>query len=357
MKNAKTISVFIFLILSACAPQETIKIGWIGPLTGSGAVLGIDSVVAAQIAIDEVNTAGGVNGRQLELLIEDDQYDVTKAVTSYNKLVQVNDVDIVLVNTFGSVFALADQAEKDNVLLFDPLDCNSVLAELSKNVFCLATDTESLAAVLVQQAEIRQIKSVGIIHWNSDQFMPLVKDFFAQKFSGTIPVTYAYPAGTDDFKTPLARMIDEKVDAIVLLGYDETGIAMKQAREIGFTGHFLATGTVTSPSLQKAAQGTAEGTIFSFWRPPTGEATEAFNQKFVQKQGRSPILDLATYPTYDAVHALAHALPRTEADLADALVTVSFAGVTGNISFTPEGAFSIPEHPFVLTNGTAKPLS
>ena len=70
------------------------------------------------------------------------------------------------------------------------------------------------------------------------------------------------------------------------------------------TGKFFTTGTVTSPSLQEAAQGHAEGTIFAFWSAPESE----FTNKFIERVGRKPILDLATYPTYDAVRVIAKAL-------------------------------------------------
>ena len=165
---------------------EPIKIGWIGPQTGQSAVLGMDSAVSAQIAVDEINAKGGINGRSVSLIIEDDQYDIAKATTAYQKLVNVDGVKFILINTYGSVFALAKNAEADGVILIDPLDCNSELAGLSDNVFCLATDSESIAEVLSQDANKKNYSSVGILYWNSDLFMPLVEKVFRKDFNGEI---------------------------------------------------------------------------------------------------------------------------------------------------------------------------
>lgn len=334
--------------------EETIKIGWMGPLTGQSAVLGMDSIVAAQIAVDEVNENGGVNGRKLEIIVEDDQYDTVKSVSAYNKLVHVDGVKVILINTYGGVFALADQAKKDGVILMDPLDCNSELVGLNDNVFCLATDSESIADVLAEQANERT-KKVGILFFNSDSFMPLVKDFFLQKFDGEAVLVEGISAGETDFRTSLAKMIDGDVDGIVLLGYDEMGIAMKQSRDLGFRGQFFMPGTVTSPSLQEAAQGNAEGTILAFWNAPeNNEITKKFDEEFMARQGRRPILDLATYPSYDAVKVIALALEKGESasSVRDELLKIKgFDGVTGKVSFSQDRSASIFESAHELKEG------
>lgn len=346
-------ALLLTLALSACAPAEQpIVIGWIGPLTGQSAVLGIDGAVAAQIAVDEINRDGGIGGRPVKLIVEDDRYDVAAAVSAYRKLVHADGARIIIANTYGSVFALADEAEKDGVLLMDPLDCNSVIAGLGDHVFCLATDSESIGLALAGHAAGAGAGRVGILHWNSDPFMPLVKDVFVQQFPGET-VVEPYAAGTADFRTALLKMGD--VDALVFLGYDEIGNAMRQARDMGFTGQFYATGTVTSPGLQEASLGAAEGTVFAFWEAPDSLRAQSFRSAFEQRQGRLPILDLATYPTYDAVHVLAAAMGEAKSDdpsdVAAELLSLRTEGATGNISFLPDGSMRIPERTYVLAGG------
>jgi branched-chain amino acid transport system substrate-binding protein len=347
------------IYVSQKQPQQTgvIKIGWIGPQTGQSAVLGMDSFVAAQIAIDEINEAGGIDGRQFELIIEDDQYNTAKSVDAYEKLVNIDGVDFILANTYGSIFALAEKAKKDKVILIDPLDCNSELAGLNDNVFCLATDSESIAEILSDNAEKQGFDKVGILYWNSDMFMPLIKNVFEKEFDGEIVLSEAYVAGTKDFKTQLTKMINRDADAIVMLGYDETGIAMKQARELGFRGQFYATGTLTSPPLQEAAQGTAEGVLFGFWdAPKSEEPTKSFTESFIAVQGRPAILDLASYPSYDAVNVLALAIDNANSlnikkVKSELLQIQGYKGVIGDVSFAEDGSARIRESVFKLVNG------
>jgi branched-chain amino acid transport system substrate-binding protein len=330
---------------------EIVKIGWIGPQTGPSAVLGMDSYVAARIAVDEINSAGGLNGKKVELYAEDDQYDNTKALSAYRKLVNVDGVRLILVNTYSSVFSLAKQAEKDGVILMDPLDCNSELAKLSPNVFCLATDSESLARVLAAAADARGYKKVGVLYFNSDLFMPLVQKVFVGNYKGTVVLSDSYVAGTQDFRTQIAKAINAGADALVLLGYDETGNAMKQARELGFNGQFLTTGTVTSPPLQEAAQGAADGTLFAFWSADKSSAKiKIFDAEFNKRQNRSPILDLATYPTYDATKILVAAAARgvSATSVAKQLALTQYDGLVGKVSFSTDGAMLVPEGLYLL---------
>jgi branched-chain amino acid transport system substrate-binding protein len=342
MKKTLIICTFIVLIfLTGCA-QNTVKIGWVGPLTGPSAVLGMDSLTAAEIAVEEINIQGGIDGKQVELIFEDDQYVISKAITAYHKLVDVNKVDVIIINTYGSVFALAEEAKTDNIVLIDPLDCNSELSALGNHVFCLATDSESIAEVLASEAKGK----AGILFRNTDNFMPLVKDVFVEEYDGEVLIE-AYTETDKEFRTVLAKFMEEDVESLVLLGYDETGLAMRQARTLGFEGEFYTTGTITSPPLQELAQGEAEGTTFAFWDAPES----SFTDKFIATKGRPPILDLASYPTYDTIKVLTKAL-ESEKDLKQALLEVEeFEGVTGKVKFDKDGAIRIKEEAFILKEG------
>jgi branched-chain amino acid transport system substrate-binding protein len=178
-----------------------------------------------------------------------------------------------------------------------------------------------------------------------------------KKYGGEVVMVEGVSVGTRDFKTIILKMFERDVDGMVLLGYDEMGILMKQARELGFKGQFYMPGTVTSPGLQSAAGGHAEGTILAFWSAPSdNEQTNKFTQKFVENKGRPPILDLATYPSYDAVYVISLALRNSKDESADeikkALLNIdSYKGVTGVVSFDQSGAFKIPENPYILVDG------
>jgi len=351
-----TLILFLFGCTQTPNTTEKIVIGWMGPLTGQSAVLGIDSATAAQIAVDEINSAGGVNGKQIELIIEDDQYDATKAITAYKKLVEVDKAKIILANTYSSVFALAKTAKQDGVILIDPLDCSDEIAALSENVYCIATDSKSIAEVLAGEIEKKGVQKVGVIYFNSDEFMPLINTYLTEMLNEKVEVvSEAHVAGTSDFRTTITKMKNNEINDLVFLGYDEVGKAMKQGRDIGITGQYFSLGTITSPSLQQAAMGTTQGIIFAFWTADknTGLAKE-FTQKFVAQKARPPLMDLATYPTYDAMKAIARALEgkTTVEEIKQALSGINgLNGATGIINFNNSRAMKIKESAYTIKNG------
>jgi ABC-type branched-subunit amino acid transport system substrate-binding protein len=271
-------------------------------------------------------------------------------------------VNIVLVSTYGGVFTIADRAKEDNVIVIDPLDCNNDLAALNENVFCLATETESIGTSLADHLLNNNQTKAGLLFSTKDNFMSLVAQTFKKRFveGGGRTAEESFVFTDTDFKTQLLKLNEFQPDAIVFLGHDETGIAMKQARELGVTSLFMATGTITSPGLQEASGGAAEGAIFAFWLPSSeNSVAKAFEEKFAAKVGRPPILPLTTHPAYDAMLALKEALPgavKAEdfvATLKEKLyATHGIPGTTGEIAMAPDGGMRIKESVFRLDRGT-----
>lgn len=334
----------------------SIKIGWIGPLSGASAILGMDSAEVAKIAIDEINSRGGINSRKLELVVEDDQYSTQKSISAYEKLVNSDGAKIILIQTYGGVFALADRAKKDGVVLIDCLDSNDNIANLGANIFSIGVESESISKLLSSYANKDEYDKVGILYFNSDTFMPYVKDKFIKNLDGQA-ITEGYTAGTTDFRTSLIKMKAANIKALVCLGYDECGIAIYQAREMKINVPLLMPGTITSPSLQEAARGTAERAVFTYWFAPKGtEPTKSFVEKFKSIKGREPYVDLFTYPTYDAIKSIEIALKNSKDESINSFKTAlrsvsGVAGITGQINFAKDGTMRIPFKLFRLING------
>lgn len=333
-------------------------IGYIGPLTGPSAVLGMDAVKALEIAVGEVNQNGGMRGIPVKLVAEDDQYLTKTTVSAYEKLVHTDGAKIILVANYGGVLALKDKALKDNVIVIDPLDCNDTLADATINIFCLATETESIGTSLADYMILNKKTRASIMYSTKDSFMSIVKDSFEKRFEeqGGVVHVESFNYDVSDFRTQLSKIKQENPDALVLLGHDETGIIMKQAREIGIKAPFLATGTITSPNAQKASNGNAEGTVFAYWeKSPDNKLAKDFENKFVALVGRPPILPLTTHPAYDTLKVLFEkVLPlSTDTDkIRENLLKVrGYNGTTGQINFEDDGGARIPESVYKLVNG------
>jgi len=340
---------------------DSIKIGWSGPLTGNSAVLGIDSVQAAQIAIDEANAVGGIAGRKIELIVEDDQYDTAKGVAAYSKLVSQG-VVAVLSSTYGAVFATAKKALSDKVIVVDPLDCNNDIARLEENTFCIATESESIGRVISHDISQRKLDPVAVIYDEKNPFMEVVQRVIQTDHNNS---PNAYFEGVDqsasDFKSTLLRVKSKGSRSLVFLGHDPMGQAMREAREIGIPARFYTLGTITSPGYQKLAGKAASGTLVAYWEAPRGHAFDNFITKFTAKVGRPPILELASIPTYDATKIIIAALSSGAANLSRVDTNNAkkflynlkeFDGLSGTITMDPDGAVrSIREAIYSYENG------
>jgi len=322
--------------------SETIRIGYIGPLSGGAAILGIEASQSITLAVDEVNAAGGINGKQVELIIEDDQYDTAKSVSSYNKLVNEDNVKTIIMSTYGGVFAVSDKAKTDGVLIVDVLDCDKDIAGLSDNVFCIAKETKDLADVIADYSKEEGYESIGIIHATSDSFMPSVALLFEERIGGNADVQIeGYVPGTADFKTSLLKLKDK--DAIVFLGYSEIGLAIKQASDLGLNQPMLSIPSVaTDPSVQEASGGAIDGMYFSFYAPKEDNpAMVSFYSAYETEYGRKPIVYVATDQAYDSANILMKDVLVNSKDIdrkIEAMESVKdYRGVTGDLTMNADG--------------------
>jgi len=331
--------------------NEPYKIGYIGPMTGGVAILGEEAAKSIQIAVDEANANGGINGRQIKFIVEDDQYDTAKSISAYEKLVNSDGVDTIVMSTYGGVMALAERAKNDNVMIVDSLDCDQALANLPENIFCIAKETNDLADVIADYATEQGYKNIGILHSTVDNFMQSVSDEFVVRVGDKASVQVeSYQPGTTDFKTSLLKFKNK--DAIVFLGYDEIGIAIKEAKSLNVGKNYLTIPTVaTTPSIQAAAGKAIDGIHFSFYAPlEANPVATKFYSDFKAKYERTPYVFVASDQAYDAAKILiTEVLPKVTADtkaeqLSQKITAMekvkNFKGVTGTLTMKADGRIS-----------------
>lgn len=354
---------------SGAAAEETIRIGWNGPLTGNCAITGVDSVNAVTMVFDEVNSQGGIHGRKLTLVAEDDGYDTKRAVTAYQKLTRIEHAPVIISPTWGGIFAVASQAEKDRVLMIDPLDCNDAIAALPDNTLCLATQSESIARGFAADLKRRGFQSVGLLIEQLDGWMELVgreTRTILEKDGITVLQEDSLPT-TTDYKDALLRLKSRKVQAILLLGNDQMGLAPRQARDLGLEVAWYGVGSVMSAGFQSLAQGAAENIRVSSWLAERTPRFLDFLRRFQARYQRAPLLELATIPSYDAAEILVKCLQQTTPatgpvntdDLRRCfLSTKNYDGLSGRITFDSDGAVrSIHEQLFRYAQGKLEPLA
>jgi branched-chain amino acid transport system substrate-binding protein len=344
---SRKILITIFF-LATCFPinsnADAIKVGWIGPLTGDAAVLGADAAKAVQMVIDQANGSRTPTELEIQLLLEDDTYVTAKAVNAYSRLVNFEKVKVIFIYTYSALFALADRAAKDGVLLIDPLDCDEDIAKLKDNVVCIAKRTEAMGHTLGLQIAADGYAPPAAIFSESDAF----PGKFSAALRGALrekhiePVMYeGYPASNTDFRDLLLRVKKSGAKSLYIMGYSEMGKIVRQAGEIGLKIPIYSGSIITSPSIREVA-GNIEGIKYVEWRAPRSDKFNDFISKFTTLYGHAPALDISTVPSFDAaillVNAIRSATPATEQTVQKYFYSIkNFQGASGDITVDADG--------------------
>jgi len=345
---------FITILFSGCKKKENvIKIGIAGPMTGAQAKMGTDFRNGVTIAADEWNSKGGVLGKKIEILIGDDQADPKQAVAVANKL--VNEGVVGIIGHFNSSCSIpaSDIYNRAGIPMITPASTNPQLTERGyKGVFrvCGRDDQQGKVAAEFIINKLK-IKKVAIIHDKTTYGQGLADELKKHLGSDAEIVYYGgITQGEKDFKTVLTSIKDKKPEIIYFGGiYPETGLLVKQSREISLNVPFMSgDGSIDPKFVEIAGQKAAEGTYLTFSPDPKNiPAAKGFIEKYNAKFG-----ELGPYSiyAYDAINILITAIK--EAGVMDGkaiiekLHSMEFSGALGKIRFTEKG--DVTGSPYVV---------
>ncbi|MBU1198652.1 MAG: ABC transporter substrate-binding protein [Nanoarchaeota archaeon] len=229
--------------------EEVIKIGFIGPLTGDAAVVGIGEKNAVDIAVEEINNAGGIDGRPLQAIFEDGKCSGKEAATAAQKLINIDNVKIILGGACSSeTLGAAPITEANKVILFSAFSSSPDITYAGDYVFrTTIPDTHpDLIGPLLHY--IAENKRIAIITENSDYAIGIRKGLKEQlpSFNVDIVADERYASGEKDFRTYLTKIKSVNPDALfinVATSGNTPGLIIKQAAELGMDvkiyGNFL----------------------------------------------------------------------------------------------------------------------
>lgn len=335
--------------LSASVFAADIKIGVAEALTGGAAQYGIAIRNGFQLAADEINAKGGVNGNKIQLVIEDEQGKKEEAMTVFKKLIFQDKVLMIFGPTLSnSMFAGGPVANAAKVVAFGTSNTASGITDIGPYIFRNSVMEADVLPVTVAAATKHYgIKKVAVIYGNDDAFTKSGYDVFKKVLeTQKIPVTTTetYVKGDVDFKAQLTKIKGGSPDAIVCSCLaEEAANIMIQARGLGIKAPFIGGNGFNSPKLFEISKLAGEGTFVGSPWANTNPAPA--NQKFVtaykQKYSGADPNQFAAQ-AYDAMHIAATALQsiklsgNLEADrqaLRDALPKVTLNGATGPFKF------------------------
>ncbi len=331
------------------------KIGAIGPVTGGAAVYGQAVKNGAQIAVDEINAAGGVNGVQLELNFQDDEHDAEKAVNAYNTLKDWNMQVLMGTVTSTPCIAVAEESNKDQIFQLTPSG-SAVPCVQYDNAFrvCFSDPNQGLASAKYI-GENKLAGKVAVIYDSSDVYSSGIYEKFAQEAKNQNIEIVAAEAFTADSKTDFTVQLQKAKDAgaeLVFLPiyYSEAALILAQSNTMGFAPTFFGCdgldGILTVENFDtKLAEGVMLLTPFA--ADATDDLTKKFVEAYNKANGETPNQFAAD--AYDAIYTIKAALEAGKAtpdmsaqDLCEllktAMPTITVDGLTGaDMTWTPDG--------------------
>jgi branched-chain amino acid transport system substrate-binding protein len=328
--------------------HTTIKIGFFGDLSGPTFNFGESAKNGILMAADEINQAGGIDGRRIDVVIEDDGGSPEKAALLTGKLIDHDKVVAIIGGgTSSNSRAAAPKAQAAKIPLISPSSTDPAVTQAGDYIFraCFvdAFQGEVMAHFAVNTLKAK--KAAILFDFNSPYGRGLT-DYFELSFSklgGQIVSKLSYTQGDVDFKGQLSTFQAAAPDVIYIPGYyGDVALIAKQARMIGLTQPLLGADGWDAPELWQLAGDALNGSYITthYSVDDPSPAIQRFVQEYKQRYGNL-LPDAHAALAYDAMRVLADAIARSRSTdptlLRDALAaTKGFAGVTGVISMDSE---------------------
>ena len=329
--------------------DEPFRIGAMDALTGVAESYGNPLLQAKLMAVEEINEAGGINGRMLELIVEDSKCAAQDAITAYNKLTDVDGVKVILGATCsGAMLGAAPRAEADGVILFSASATSPDIATAGDYIFRTAINDLQLGIDIGNTLWADGVRSIATITETTDYAEGARRTAVAQfeRLGGAVVAAEGFSSEVLDFRSQLTKLFDEDPDALLLASQGEAsgGTIVKQARELGYDGPIYSEIVPTAPEALSIAGEAATGLKAIVPNPDlTSAAGVEFLEKFRERYGVPASLPWFQGSAYDDVYIAAECLEQTDDDqdadgFRDCLYGLTWSGAIGdNYSFDENG--------------------
>ena len=341
-------AVLAMAVLACGSGEDPFRIGVMESLTGPGETYGTVASQAKQMAADEINAAGGIDGRMLELIVEDSQCSAKDAIAAYNKLTDVDGVKIILGTSCSSaMLGAAPLAEADGVLLFSGLASNPDIANAGDYIFRTQISDIQVGIDTGNVLWADGVRKLATITETTDYAEGVRRTSVAQfqKRGGRVVAEERYPSDAIDFRSQLGKLFEADPDALHLAPQSEfaAGAIIKQAREVGYQGPIYAeTVSVGTTALEVAGDAaTGMKAITADLDPGNRKAQEvlaSFRERY-----RYVTLPWHLGSAYDDVYIAAECLKQTGDDqdadgFRDCMYGITWSGAIGDdYSFDSDG--------------------
>jgi branched-chain amino acid transport system substrate-binding protein len=344
-----TVLILLFGLALSCSPQKnddhsTIKIGFFGDLSGPTFNFGQSAMNGVLMAADEINQAGGIEGRRIDIVIEDDKGSPELAAQVTGKLVERDKVVAIIgAGASGNSLAAAPKAQSAHIPLIAPSSTNPAVTQAGDYIFraCFIDAFQGEVMAKFAANTLKARKAAIMLDFNSPYSRGLTEFFESGfgKLDGEIVVKQSYSQGDADYRGQLSVIQAANPDVIYIPGYyGDVAIIAKQARQMGLTVPLLGADGWDAPELWELGGDALNGCYISnhYSVDDPSENIQKFAHDYRQRFGNlTP--DAHAALAYDALRFLGEAIRKAGTiegeKLRDALAaTKNFPGVTGIIS-------------------------
>lgn len=344
---------FLSLFTPACSKtEEVVSIGALLPLTGPGANYGVWERQGIDLAVEEINADGGVNGKKLKIIYEDVQSNPQIAVSAFKKLLAEGQIQAAVAGISSVVLALAPIADSSGIVLVNCGGISPRIPEVTGNYVYSNIVDGSVEVKAMADFAVNRLKfsTIGVLYINSAAGVD-AKDVFAREYEskgGKVVTAEAHEPGATDFRTQLTKLQAAGPQAVYLASFTkESALILKQAKELGFRTQWLSYAPFEGEDIFTVAGSAAEEVIYTsqaFDPLSADPRIRGFQEKYRKKYGTTAEIYAATF--YDGIYMLADSMRRMGTkgtQIREGLRTIGgFQGVTGEIRFDARQVVSKP---------------
>ena len=349
------------------------KIGGIGPITGGAAVYGLSCKNAQQIAVDEINANGGINGYQIEFQFADDEHDAEKSVNAYNSLKDWGMQMLLGCTTSAPCIAVSAESVNDNMIQLTPSG-SSTDCITNPNTFAVCFSDPQQGAKSAEYIGAHKLATkIGILYDASDVYSSGIHDSFVTEAPGQGLEVVADEQFTADSKTDFTIQLQNIRNAgaeLVFLPfyYTEATLVLNQAKGLGMdVKYFGCDGMDGILNVEGFDKSLAEGLMLltPFAADADDELTQNFVKKYQEKFGQIPLQFGAD--AYDGLYAIKLAAEKADLNptmsveeigtgLEKAITEIELKGLTGTITWDASGSPSKEPKAVIIENGAYKSM-
>ncbi|MCX7842251.1 MAG: ABC transporter substrate-binding protein [Clostridia bacterium] len=336
------VAVMVASMFTGCAGGGgEIKIGAIQPISGQVSAYGTQTRDAIQMAVDEINAKGGINGKKIKLIVEDDEANPEKTVNAFKKLVtQDKVIGIIGALTSKCSLSITKEAQQRKVIMISPSSTNDTVTDAGDYIFRACYNDSFQGQVVAKFAqETLKAKNAAILFDNTNDYSKGLRDNFKKKFEelgGKVVIEESYATGDKDFNAQLTKIKGTNPDVLFIPDYYSTvSLIAKQVKSQNIKAPML--GADGWDEITNNAGEEVVGSFYSNHYSPDADDADVKNfvKKYEEKYKITPNALAAL--GYDATYILAEAIERAgstdTSKIKDEMMKTNKKFVTGQIKF------------------------